>query len=972
MSIKDLNAYDLIEERELPDVSSRGYYLRHRKSGARVIVLSNEDDNKVFSIGFRTPPVDNCGVPHIIEHTTLCGSEKYPLKDPFVELIKGSLNTFLNAMTYPDKTVYPVASCNDQDYKNLMDVYMDAVFHPNLTKFEEIFRQEGWHYELDGPDGELRLNGVVYNEMKGAYSDPGEVLSTAEMEALFPDTAYSRNSGGDPDAIPDLTYEHYLELYRRFYHPSNSYIYLYGDMDAAERLDYLDREYLDKYERQEVDTAIRKQEPFGKMTRYETKYSISTGDTGENRTQLSYSMVIGDTLDQELVMAFDVIKHALISSSGAPVRQALIDAGIGEDVYGTFEDELFQPVFSIVARNANREDEERFISIIRETLRAQVEAGISQDAILASINSSEFSFREGDYGQFPKGLFYGLDLIGRWLHTEEGPFLPLQCLSVYEKLRRKNGTGYYEQLVQKYLLDNTHGSVVVVVPEKGLAGKKEEELKKKLAAFKDTLDSEEIKKLIEDTKALQAYQEAPESEADLRRIPMLTRADMKRESLPFSNIEDTVDGVKVIRHDVATNGIDYLSFLFDVNDIPVEELSLLGMLRHIIGYVDTAGYTYAGLDNAIDIHTGGISLAIGRYVKTENPDELNIYLELRIKVLEEELGKAEELAEEMLFSSKLSDVKRLKELLVQERARLQNSLSSSGNSVAAMRALAGISPYAFHLDATNGIRMYQGLCGIIEELEKEPGKVTAALQRMAGRIFSRDRLLVSITAQEEAYGKAKPVIAKLISALPAESEKGKRPEYPRESVREGFTDASQIQYVARVGRFTDHGYADNGYLRILRTILGFDYLWMNVRVKGGAYGCGSSFMRTGECYFTSYRDPNLSATNEIFEGIPEYLEHFDVDEHEMTKYIIGTFSALDTPLYPEAKGTRSMTAYLQELPIEALNRNRMQIIEATPADIRAQAGLVRSVLAEGRFCVIGNENKIREESRLFDRIADLR
>lgn len=971
MDIKNLSEYELIFEKEVKDVASTGYYLRHKKSGARVAVLSNQDENKVFCIGFRTPPVDNCGVPHIIEHTTLCGSDKYPLKDPFVELIKGSLNTFINAMTYPDKTIYPVASCNDQDFKNLMDVYMDAVFHPNLLKKKEIFKQEGWHYELDDPDGELRINGVVYNEMKGAYSDPSEVLATAQMESLFPDTTYSKNSGGAPEAIPDLTYEHYVDLYHRFYHPSNSYIYLYGNMDVEERLRYIDREYLCKYDQEEIDSRIPEQKPFEKMARYEIPYSISSEDQEENRTQISYNMVVGSVLDQELCIAMEAVKHALISGSGAPVRQALIDAGIGEDVYGSFDDELLQPMFSIVARNANKEDEERFVQIIRETLEQQVKDGISEEALLASLNSSEFAFREGDYGQFPRGLFYGIDMLGNWLYEDEDPFVAIECLDIYEKLRKKIGTGYYEELVQKYLLDNRHGSVVVVLPEKGLNGRKEEDLKKKLDAYKRSFSSAELQKLVEDTAALKAYQEEPTAQEDLEKIPMLTREDMKKESLPFSNEEEELDGVKLVRHEISTNGIDYLSFLFDANDIAVEELPLFGTLGKILGFVDTENYTYAQMDNAINIYTGGISFSIGRYVKTDEPDEMNTYMEVRVKVLEKHLEKALELIKEMMFTSKLTDVKRLKEIFVQERARLQNSMSGSGHTVASMRALSGVSPYAFHIDATNGIRLYQGVCSLIDELEKNPDLVVGKIQKMVDMLFSKNRLLISFTSEKPAYEKAKSALSGLIGALPANRPVGEKPVFPKCNVREAFTDASQIQYVARAGRFTDHGFTDNGYLRILKTLLGYEYLWLNIRVKGGAYGCGSNSMRTGETYFSSYRDPNLSATNEIFENIPKYLENFDVDEREMTKYIIGTFSTLDTPLYPEAKGIRSMTAWLQELPIEKLNQTRNEIIHANCEDIRRQAKLIRSVLDEGRLCVIGNENKIKEEADLFEEIRPL-
>ena len=408
MAKLNLAAYEIVEERPIEDIASYGYILRHKKSGARVCVIANDDDNKVFSIGFRTPPEVETGVPHIIEHTTLCGSDKFPVKDPFMELAKGSLNTFLNAMTYPEKTLYPIASYNDQDFKNLMDVYLDAVFHPNITKYQEIFMQEGWHYELESEDAPLIINGVVYNEMKGAYSSPDEVLETAIEAALFPDNTYSKNSGGNPDHIPELTYEAYLEFYHKYYHPCNSYIYLYGDMDVEERLDWMDRNYLSQFEPAEIDSSIEKQKPFDEIRYIETEYPITDDDPEENNTYLSYNKVVADVLDRELYQAFSVLDYVLVSAPGAPVRQALIDAGIGQDVYGSFEDGMLQPFFSIVAKNANKEDQERFVSIIEETLQKLVKEGLNQDALLAGINSTEFRFREADYGQFPKGLLYGL------------------------------------------------------------------------------------------------------------------------------------------------------------------------------------------------------------------------------------------------------------------------------------------------------------------------------------------------------------------------------------------------------------------------------------------------------------------------------------------------------------------------------------------------------------------------------------
>jgi len=550
MTIHDLAEYEILDEHRVEDVQSDGFILRHKKSGARIAILSNNDDNKVFYIGFRTPPEDETGVPHIIEHTTLCGSKKFPVKDPFIELAKGSLNTFLNAMTYPDKTVYPIASCNDQDFKNLMDVYLDAVFNPNITKYEEIFKQEGWHYELTGKDDELKINGVVYNEMKGAYSSPDEVLSSQIYRSLFPDNTYSKDSGGNPEYIPKLTYEAYLDFYHKYYHPSNSYIYLYGDMDVVERLEWLDKEYLSLYDYKKVNSEINKQPAFDEIKNVEAQYSITMDDSQENKTYLSYNRVVGDSLDEMLYQAFDVLDYALVSSPGAPVKQALIDAGIGDDVYGSYDAGILQPVFSFVAKNANASQADEFESIIENTLKEVVKTGINKEALLAGINSSEFKFREADFGQFPKGLLFGLNCLDSWLFDDMKPFIHLECLGTFAKLRKAVDTDYFEKLIQEYLLDNTHGSSVTVKPKRGLGNEREEALAKELSDYKASLSDEEIKKLIEDTEHLKKYQEEPSSDEDLRKLPMLTRADMKKNAMPFSNIEDELSDVKVVRHDI--------------------------------------------------------------------------------------------------------------------------------------------------------------------------------------------------------------------------------------------------------------------------------------------------------------------------------------------------------------------------------------------------------------------------------------
>ncbi len=971
MKIQDLSAYEIIKEQKLEDLNSKGYLLRHKKSGARISVISNDDENKVFYIGFRTPPKDSTGVAHIIEHTVLCGSDKFPVKDPFVELVKGSLNTFLNAITYSDKTVYPVASCNDKDFANLMDVYLDAVFHPNIYKKKEIFKQEGWHYELEDQDAPITINGVVYNEMKGAFSSPEGVLDRLVLNSLFPDTPYSNESGGDPERIPELTYENYLEFHKTYYHPSNAFIYLYGNMDIVEKLVWLDKEYLCNYEEITVDSKIPLQKPFDAPREVREKYSIASDESTEDNTYISYNMAIGTTLDPKLYLAFDVLDYALLNAPGAPLKKALLDAKIGKDIMGSYDSSTYQPIFSVAAKNANPEQKEEFVRIIRDTLKEQVEKGINKKALLAGINSSEFKYREADYGQFPKGLIYGLQSLDSWLYDEKEPFMHLEAAPVFAFLKEMTKTDYFEKLIQEYMLDNTHVSIVMIEPECGLNAKKEKKLEEQLAAYKASLSADEIKALIEDTAHLKQYQEEPSPREDLEKIPMLKRSDMKKEASPFINEVRDCDGTTVLFHEMFTNRINYLDFLFDVTDLSEEEIPYLGILKAVLGYMNTSRYGYADLANEINLYTGGVSSSIGVYPSVKKPDSYQAKYEVRTKVLYENTDKAMDIIKDILGTTDITDEKRLYEILAQAKSRLQMSLSSAGHSVSAIRAMSYFSKTAYYNDMTGGIALYRVIADYEEHFEEKKGMLIERLDALRKKIFCKERLMVSLTADREGYDAAVKEIGGLKEILGSGAPQAAVPVLNCVKKNEGFLDASQVQYVSRAGNFVKRGFSYTGALRILKVILSYDYLWLNVRVKGGAYGCMSGFMRNGDSYFTSYRDPNLGKTNEIYEKTPEYLKNFDADERDMTKYIIGTISDLDIPLNPSAKGSRSLSAYLTGVTYADVQKERDEVINAEPENIRALADLIEAVLSDHNLCVIGNEDAVKKEKALFDTIEKL-
>lgn len=967
----DNTKYDLILEEKIEELKSEGFLFKHKKSGARVLILSNDDENKVFSIGFRTPPPDSTGVPHILEHSVLCGSDKYPVKDPFVELVKGSLNTFLNAMTYSDKTVYPVASCNDADFKNLMDVYMDAVLHPNIYNRKEIFMQEGWHYELESADAPLVYNGVVYNEMKGAFSSPDSALARYCLNSLYPDTSYATESGGDPKYIPDLSYEEFLNFHKKLYHPSNSYIYIYGDCDMEERLDYLDREYLCHYDKITVDSEIAYQEPFDAMRRVCAKYSVTEQEGTENKTYLAYNISAGDALNKELSLAMQIVDYALFSAPGAPVKQALIDAGIGDDVSCSYDSEIKQPMFTIMAKNTNPDREEEFVSIIKDTLSEVVSKGINRDALRAGINSMEFAYREADFGRFPKGLMYGLNLLGSWLYDENEPFMHIAQNDTYKFLKENIDTGYFEKIVEKYLLNNTHCSLVVMEPVVGLTAMEEEETANKLAEYKASLTEAEINEIIENTNALKKYQSEPSTEEELEKIPMLTRQDMKKDIEPVNNIIEDADGVKVYHHDIYTNGIGYLKVLFNIENVADEDIPYVGLLACVIGYINTKKHSFDELSNIIDIHTGGIAPFFDVYEDFNDNSRVNAYLGISAKALTAEYDKVFSLIREMIFESDYGDYKRMKEILAETRSRLQSKFLSAGHVTAVGMASAQFSVPSKYTSCTSGYEFYNFISNILENYESCKENVAIKLNDITDKIFGKDKMVVSFTADCRTYDAIKPLLKDFIGGLKKSAGTVIKRNFVFEKKKIAYKTASQVNYVARCGNFANNGQKYSPALKILKTILGYDFLWINIRVKGGAYGCMNGYAVNGKSYFVSYRDPNVAQTNEIYEQIPEYLENFDATEREMTKYIIGTFSELDTPLTPAAKGDRSFDLAMRNVSEEFLKNDRLGIIQVKKEDIQALAPVIQAVLKDDYLCVIGNDTMIEKDAHLFDEITTL-
>ncbi len=973
MRIEDLSSYEIIEKRRIDDLNSESYLIRHKKSGARVALLSNDDDNKVFAIGFRTPPKNSTGVAHIIEHTVLCGSKEFPVKDPFVELVKGSLNTFLNAMTYPDKTVYPIASCNDADFQNLMHVYLDAVFYPNIYSTDKIFKQEGWHYEMEDEKSDLTINGVVYNEMKGAFSSADDMLSREIQNSLYPDTTYGIESGGDPDVIPELTYEEYLDFHRKYYHPSNSYIYLFGNMDMAKKLDYIDKNYLSKFDRIEVDSEVDVQKAFEEPRKVVKPYPVLPDDEIAKNTYLSYNFSVGSPLDKKLYIAFDILDYALCSAPGAPIKKTLIEKGIGQDVYSEYDNGIRQPVFSIVAKNADESQLDEFVDTIQGILRQQVENGIDKKSLLAGLSYDEFKYREADFGRFPKGLLYGLQVFDSWLYDDNMPWINVEANETFAELKKEVDGRYFEELVQKYLLDNNHKSVVVLRPEKGLTEKKDEELRDRLQKYKESLSEEEIKKIVQETKELREYQDTPDDPEDLAKIPLLTLADMRKEADRFIYELRDAEGTKVLFHDVFTNGIAYINFVFDMSSVDAELLPFASSLKKALGMLNTEHYSYGDLYNEINIRTGGISGSISTYTDSDDVTKFQTKFEISVKVLHDNLRYAFDLVKEIMTSTDFDDIKRLREIFGEQYARLQSDLASAGHQSAALRAMSYVSPSAMVSDNVSGIGYFRHLEKLNKALDTEDGakELVEKFEMLCHLIFRPENLLVDITGTEKEYDGMEEQTKAFAQALYTDDvSKGELKLVPQKK-NEGFKTAGQVQYVCRAGNFAKKGLKYNGSLRVLKVMMGYDYLWKNIRILGGAYGCMSSFAKNGDSAFVTYRDPHLKNSIDIFKGASDYLRNFDSDDRTILQYIIGAISDLDTPKTPSAKGAYGLTAYLCNARMENIQKNRDELLGTTRETIRSLADYVDAFMSDECLCVIGSAEKIDGASEIFGSVEQL-
>lgn len=966
-----LSGYELKFKKYIDDVKSTCHYLINKKTGMRVLFLENDDENKVFSIGFKTKVHNNTGVAHILEHSVLCGSEKYPIKDPFIELAKGSLNTFLNAMTYPDKTLYPVASTNDKDFKNLMSVYLDAVFKPNIYKHKEIFMQEGWHHVLNNKEDNITYSGVVYNEMKGAYSSASDLLSREVEKSIFNNHSYGYDSGGDPAHIIDLTYEDFLEFHKKNYNPSNAYLYFYGKLDIKEHLKFIDENYINAYDRVENLETIEMPSPKDIIKEVKAPYPVADDNKIETLSQFSYNVAVDIREDTNLYQALDILCYVLVNAPGAPVSKALYDAKIAEDVSASFDTPYIKPLIKITAANADIKRFDEFKSIIDDVLNRVVREGIDKTALLGAINTSEFSFRESDFGTYPKGLLYYLTLLDSWIYDDDKPTVYLEQFKMFDFLKKNIDTGYFENTVKKYILENEHKTFVAIYPKLNLQEKIDEALNKRACEYKKSLSGDEITALIDENIGLGQYQSAPDRKEDTDKIPILNLSDIKKESAVYELDKAKIGDNLYLSHICESNGIFYSRFMFDA-DINMAYLPYLSILSNVLGMVDTENYSYNELRNQINVNLGGLRIDTMNYSSSKDKDKYKVFLSLNMKGLFSNIEKGLLLAKEVLLKSKLDDKGRIREILQETKIELEESIIRYGNNYASSVAGSIVSEALRASDLLKGLAFYDKLNQILNDYENEFYPLIKKLENLMNYLICKERLVINYTGSLKGSKifeeKAGDFIKDLPKSEPLKDIDEKLSVYKNTGI---IAQSLTVQFVARAGLSDIKKYPYSGIMSVLKVLLGYDYLWNEVRVKGGAYGCGATMFRNGVLYLNSYRDPNLKSTEEIFENTANYLRNLTLSEREIRQYIIGAISNFDVPLGAYLRGLKALTMYYSDISDSEMQKERDEVLSTRLSDIQKIADIIDNAIKNRYACTIGSKDMIGKHSDMFDNVRNL-
>jgi Zn-dependent M16 (insulinase) family peptidase len=961
------HGFKLIEKRFVKEVNADCYIYEHIKSGARLLKVASSDENKTFGIAFKTIPSSDNGIAHIMEHSVLNGSKNFPVKSPFDVLSKGSLKTFLNAFTSKDFTMYPYASMNDKDYFNLMYVYMDAVFNPLIYSDPRILKQEGWHYELTSKDAPVIYKGVVYNEMKGAYSAPTRELSYQVYKNLFPDSPYGWESGGYPSAIPSLTYEEFLNFHKKYYSPENSYIFLYGNADLEKELAFLDEKYLSKYSKTGVLPVINDQKPFLKMKDITASYPAMEGAPTKDQTYLSLSFVAGHNTDYALGMAFDIICEILFNQESAPVRLALEKAGIGQDVSADATN-YYQNVIKITVQNANAEDKQKFYDIVMNALKDAVKNGIDKKEIQGIINRYEFSLREGSNSQM--GISYLNQIQAGWFFAND-PLLGLEYEKTLTTVKAALTGDYFEKIIQKYFIENNHCLLLTLVPQPGLDKEKNAKLEQELKTYKEKLDANAIDALIKETNELIAFQKREDSPVALATIPLLSISDINPKASWYGIEEKQIAGSKVLLHEEFTNNIIYADLNFNLKVLPLDMLPYASLLSNVLGSLSTEKYSYGDLNRELNINTGGFYTSLSTYIENMDDNKLLAYFNVSSKVMSNKVDDMFALASEILYKSVFTDKERLKNILVRHQSQLDASMKSNGYGVAAGRLSSYFMNNGKFNELTAGLDYYWFVTALVKDFDKNSDQIIASLKKVSELLFTKENMIAAATCSKpdyEKFNKGLEVFSKtMASKKPALNDW----KFYLTVKNEGILTASKVQYVVMGYDYKKLGYAWNGKMNVLNQIISTDWLKNQIRVIGGAYGGFSNINLTGLVTFNSYRDPNLKTTIENYKATSDYLKKFEADDNSMTRYILGAVSKIDVPMTASQKGDQAISYYFAKRSLDDIQKSRNELLSTKAQDIRDFSKMISDILAKNAVCVYGNTDKINAEKDSFKELIKI-
>lgn len=956
-----IEGFRLTEKRFVKEVNSECLYFIHEKSGARLLKINSKDDNKTFAIAFKTDPESDCGTPHIIEHSVLNGSKSFPVKSPYDVLRKGSLLTFINAFTGSDMTCFPVASKNNKDYFNLMHVYLDAVFEPNFRTDVRILKQEGWHHEMENIDGPVTYKGVVYNEMKGAYSSPMRELSYIVQKSLFPDNGYRYSSGGYPKDIPKLTQEMFVKYHEKYYHPSNSYILLYGDADLKKELGFINEKYLSKFNKAVPPVTFPMQKPLAAMKELTGYYSITEGADTKDQTYLSYSVVAGKNTDRALVMGLNTLADVLVNQEAAPIRLALQNAGIGKEVEASVDD-MQQNVFQILVQNANPADKDKFLQIVFEQLKIAAEKGLDKKAVEGSLNRAEFALREGNSAQ--KGLNYAFQILPGWFFADN-PFLTLEYEKPLAKVKTALTGDYLENIIKEQILNNTHSVLAILEPRPGYEKELNSAIQSELEAYKNSLNDEAKKKLVDETKELVAHQKRQDTPEALATVPMLERKDINPNADWYELNEKQAAGVKLLSYEAFSENVVYTRLIFDMHVLPQELLPYASLLTEILGSQNTKNYTYGELDNELNINTGGFSSFINTYAENQDDDKLIPKFIVSTKSMKDKTDKMLSLIGEIINNTKLNDLERLKAIINRYQSRIDAQVRENGLNYAQIRTLSYFTNMGMFNELIGGIDYYWFITDLSRNFDTRSGEIIANLTKTAGLLFNRKNMVVAVTGSSEDIAIFAKQLENFIPTIPDREVKPNKWNFVLAKKNEGLQTSSKVQYVIKGFNIKKLGYSWDGKMKVLNQIISRDWLHNRIRVIGGAYGGFSSLDEMGNFVFMSYRDPNLKETLDNYNSSCEYLDKLELTEKDITRYIIGTISGMDAPLTVSQKGNTAVSNYFNKVTREQVSKTRSAVLNTSLSDIKSFSSMLKTVLEQNAYCVYGNDEKINSNKDLF-------